>query len=106
MTNGGGNATDDRFAALREHEATMQEIAASADPDAHIARILRQLMHGEKPDATDVSRVTRARPSDDGLESALDSPPDHETLLNLSSATGGALIPWMHLQVVDAEESS
>jgi len=62
------------FEDLREHEAALKEIGASNDPDAHVARVVLSLMHGEEPDPSDMSKLTETRTSGN-LGSALTGPP-------------------------------
>lgn len=48
---------DDPFTLVTENSGTLQEIAASDAPDAHIHRVLLALARGEDPDSDDLDQL-------------------------------------------------
>lgn len=51
---------DDPFTPVTKHSDTLQEIANSDAPDAHIHRVLLALACGEDPDSDDLDQILGA----------------------------------------------
>jgi len=53
------------FSSLDDHSAAIDEIAAGGTSDAYLFRIIRALMNGEEPSASDCNQLRQNMESDE-----------------------------------------